>query len=113
MEEESSFIIDPHCHLQYFTNQELSEMISVCQKNNFKYFLSNSTCSNDFDITIQLSEKYPQIIPGIGHHPWYLDSIINNNNWFEEFKSYSEKLSQNNFNHFIGEIGIDGGRPKK
>jgi hypothetical protein len=42
-----------------------------------------------------------------------LESIMNNENWFEEFKAYCEKLTQNNINHFIGEIGIDGGKPKK
>ncbi len=113
MEEEKLFLLDAHCHLQYFTIQEMAEYIPISKSNNINYFLSNSTSSKDFDKTLELSKEYNEIIPGFGYHPWYLEDIINNETWFEEFKPYIEKLIQNNTKFFIGEIGIDGGRPKK
>lgn len=108
-----SFMIDPHCHFQYFSNDEISQIITTCKKENFHYFLTNSTCREDFDTSIELSQNFPEILSGIGHHPWYLESLVENDNWFDDFTEYANKLADKGITFFIGEIGIDGGKPKK
>lgn len=121
------FLIDSHLHLQYFTDEEISFIIKKCfLDSNIRYFLSNSTCSNDFARTINFSELKSSdfincqnkeniiaqiIFPGIGHHPWYLENI--ENDWSDNLEKKIIELEKKNCNFFIGEIGIDGGRPKK
>jgi Tat protein secretion system quality control protein TatD with DNase activity len=109
----NQFWIDPHCHLQYFTQEELINIIAICKEKNLNYFLTNSTCKEDFNQTIEISKTFPGVIPGIGHHPWYLEKMFEKENWFEEYKEYCEQLDMEGVNYFIGEIGIDGGKPKK
>lgn len=111
--ENQKLIIDPHVHFQYFDKHQIAEIISKCEEANFSYFLSNSTNSLDFDKTVQLSKDFKQILPGVGHHPWYLEDLVGKENWFEEFVDYTKKLDEDGVRYFIGEIGIDGGRPKK
>jgi Tat protein secretion system quality control protein TatD with DNase activity len=110
---DSQFWIDPHCHLQYFSREELKIIIGKCNENNLNIFLTNSTCREDFDKTIEISKSCPGVVPGIGHHPWYLEKIVDNENWYDEYKEYCEKLEKEGITYFIGEIGIDGGKPKK
>jgi len=123
----NDFLIDSHLHLQYFTDEEINIIIKKCfLDSNVRFFLSNSTCSNDFERTIKFSElKFSDIInsqnkeniisqiifPGIGHHPWYLENI--DNDWCDFLEKKIIELEEKNCNFFIGEIGIDGGRPKK
>jgi len=123
----SSFLIDAHIHLQYYTNEEVKNIIEKCYKDSeIKYFLTNSTCLDDFDRTFELSafkidEKIAElnkdydlnqiIFPGIGHHPWYLENI--DDNWVEILEKRILDLESKKCNFFIGEIGIDGGKPKK
>ncbi len=107
-----NFFIDPHCHLQYFTIEELTNIIEN-ENANFKYYLTNSTSREDFDKTLEISNKFSKVIPGIGHHPWYLEELVKNDSWFEEFRNFCNSLNDKGINYFIGEIGIDGGKPKK
>ena len=71
--ENDFFYLDAHCHLQYFTEDELSILLKKCKDNYFKYFLTNSTSNLDFNQTLNLSKinlNNQKIIPGIGYHPW-------------------------------------------
>ena len=116
--------------MQYFSSEELNKILEKCfNETDIRYFLTNSTCYDDFEKTINLSyitipEKIlmlkPElntpdkcrIFPGIGHHPWYLENLPEN--WYENFENFiKENLEDKKKKYFIGEIGIDGGRPKK
>jgi len=111
---EEEFLIDAHCHLQYFSDIELEETLINCEKSNIKMLLTNATFNDDFEKTVNIAEKHKvKVIPGVGYHPWYLDTPFTNPNWFDEFKGYIEKLNERGVKYFIGEIGIDGGRVKK
>jgi TatD DNase family protein len=110
---ESDYLIDSHCHLHYFTMEEIHLLLTNCMESNIRYLLTNSTLYEDFDKSFQIHEKYPYVIAGIGHHPWYLQDIANSTSWLEEIKAYSSKLEEKKIKYFIGEIGIDGGKPKK
>jgi Tat protein secretion system quality control protein TatD with DNase activity len=114
---DSDFIIDSHCHLQYFNETELQKIIEESKNGGVKYLLTNATSSKDFDETLKLAKDANTffndliVIPGIGHHPWYLEDI--SETWYDELLKYTNNLEVNNIKYFIGEIGIDGGRPKK
>jgi len=121
------YLIDSHLHLQYFSDDEINTLIQKCNVDgNIKYFLSNSTCDEDFDRTISFSKfklsneicrindsdlEEQIIFPGIGYHPWYLENL--KIDWLENLEKKILFLEKNKHNYFIGEIGIDGGRPKK
>lgn len=123
----TNFLIDSHLHFQYFTDEEIKAIIEQCYKaSDIKYFLTNSTCKEDFERTINISkfeidqnfsknnkdyDLHQIVFPGIGHHPWYLQNIAEN--WLENLEDKIKELEAKQSNYFIGEIGIDGGRPKK
>lgn len=122
--------IDCHCHLQYYSKEELKLVTDSCIQKGFVALLTNSTSLGDFDTTFNLAnENYTiynknnnltktaivktiHIIPGFGYHPWELQYALEHKNWFEEFKSFLGKLPSSQ-KYFIGEIGIDGGKIKK
>lgn len=113
--ENNDYWIDSHCHLHDFQESELDEVLQTCHQYNIKHILTNSTEKENFAKTINISQNSSNIniIPGIGYHPWFLTPILENENWFEEFKKSVNELISNNKTFFIGEIGIDGGKPKK
>ena len=115
--------IDSHCHLQDYTEEELSNILKSCSEINLKTLYSNCTCEEDFqkNLDITLNEELlknnniSKIIYGIGYHPWSLNYPLKNpDTWFNELTRYiNDKLIKNNIKFFIGEIGIDGGKIKK
>lgn len=124
------FLIDNHLHFQYYSDDEIKSIVERCLlKSEIRYFITNSTCKNDFERTIKISqldfsnnsslstlkcETYDLkhvIIPGLGHHPWYLEDL--DENWFENLEENILGLEKKNSPFIIGEIGIDGGKPKK
>ena len=108
------FLIDAHCHFQYFDNEEIGNIITKSKECNITYFLTNSTSFGDFDRTLEIAKSNGSVvIPGIGHHPWYLEPLLEDNEWFDRLKKYVLDLTLYKVNFFIGEIGIDGGKPKK
>jgi Tat protein secretion system quality control protein TatD with DNase activity len=116
MENDIDYLIDSHCHLQYFTEDQIYTIVEKSKESGINYLLTNSTYSQDFDYTFQLAKFANNlfgntIIPGIGHHPWYLEDI--KETWYKDVEDYILNLENSNINYFIGEIGIDGGRPKK
>lgn len=59
------------------------------------------TESGDWKTVLRLSERFLQIIPMIGIHPWQVSG-----NWKESFECL-EKLLQENVHAGIGETGLD------
>jgi len=81
--EDKEFFVDSHCHLQFFSEEELKLVLTKCKENKIKYLCSNSTSDEDFEKTIELVNQSSKnlntnvdvddevvIIPGIGYHPW-------------------------------------------
>lgn len=70
-----NYLIDSHCHLQFFKEDELDSVINNCIEMNMTHLLTNSTSIEDFKQTITISQKYSNkvsIIPGLGYHPWFI-----------------------------------------
>lgn len=120
-------MIDCHCHLQLFRNEEVQSIMSNISKMCIvKFLFTNSTNKNDFNNNSLLSSLYKNIFPSYGIHPWYLKEIYNIYTSINE-GSDEEKLSgiMNEFNieiedrlikkqkFGIGEIGIDALFPIK
>ena len=59
------------------------------------------TGPGDWQTVLRLSERFPQIIPMIGIHPWQVSA-----DWKESFERL-EKLLQENSHAGIGETGLD------
>jgi Tat protein secretion system quality control protein TatD with DNase activity len=113
--EYDDYWIDSHCHLHDYSEEELQTVIPICENYNINFILSNATHEENFSRTLEISSlsNKPKIIPGIGHHPWFLHNIVAYPKWFDDYKQYILKLKDEGKLFFIGEIGIDGGKPKK
>ena len=95
-------IIDSHCHLIHEKNLiSVEEIIYNASKNNVKSFLNIATKSEEFDKSIELSEKYKCIYTSIGIHP-HEASQMNDDiyNKIIEFSNHEKVIG-------IGETGLD------
>ena len=95
-------IIDSHCHLIHEKNLiSVDEIIHNASKNNVKSFLNIATKSEEFDKSIELSEKYECIYTSIGIHPHeatQMNDVIFNN--IINFSNHEKVIG-------IGETGLD------
>jgi len=88
-------LFDAHCHLQppvVFERAAVSgvERMAVC-----------GTSSNDWNQILQRAAEYPQIIPMIGIHPWFVS-----NDWKNSFQTLG-KIVRDVPTSGIGETGLD------
>lgn len=96
---------DFHCHLadKEYNNQEINEIIQICQQQNIIIF-SMSTDFEDYKINLQFTD-FPNVFIGFGIHPYEAHKIILQKDWQEKieeiFKNKPQKLV------FIGEVGLD------
>ena len=95
-------IVDSHCHLIHEKNLiSVDEIIHKASNNNVKSFLNITTKSEEFDRSIELSEKYECIYTSIGIHPHEAtqmnDAIFNK---IIDFSNHEKVIG-------IGETGLD------
>lgn len=88
-------LFDAHCHLQppvVFERAAVSgvERMAVC-----------GTSSNDWNQILQRAAEYPQIIPMIGIHPWFVS-----HDWKNSFQTLG-KILRDVPTSGIGETGLD------
>lgn len=91
---------DTHCHLAAFQSHDRLEdhlfLQCHCQ------FLSVGTSAKDWDRTLELSKRFPQVYSALGLHPWFVD---------EDFESaltlLDDYLSSETGIVAIGEMGLD------
>lgn len=98
---ETDQYFDAHCHLQdlRFENR-IDSIIKKSINKNVTLMCSCGTSEADCDELISLSHQYQCIIPALGIHPWYVDSISQN---------WTDTLEQKVIEHstLIGECGLD------
>jgi TatD DNase family protein len=97
-------MIDVHCHLEqenYSKNRD--EVIDSCKKE-LKAVITCCAHPKDFDLTMQIVEKYKGFVfATVGIHPEYVKEISEN-----EKKEFLEKIKENKDKIVgIGEIGLD------
>ena len=97
-------MIDIHCHLeQKDYDKDREDVIEKCKKE-LKAVITSCAHPKDFDLTLQLSEKYKNFIfASYGIHPEYIKEITE-----KEIEDFLEKVKQNKDKVIaIGETGLD------
>jgi TatD DNase family protein len=93
---------DSHCHLQDERIIQRSEQIiqQACD-DGVAFMLCCGSCESDWDDVAILAQRWKQVIPAFGIHPWYI--ATRSSNWRERLCSYLIEFPEAS----VGEIGLD------
>ncbi|WP_025264079.1 TatD family hydrolase [Wolbachia endosymbiont of Onchocerca volvulus] len=96
-------IIDSHCHLIYFQDNEIPKVISRAKQSGVKILHNICTSIDDIPKLLKISLSYNQIYSSVGVHP--LDATVGNGEFIHvdelvEFTKNQKIIS-------IGETGLD------
>ena len=99
-----TFLVDSHCHLEYFSEEEVEAIISDCNRNNIKYLQNICVETKQFETHIlKYALKYHNVFCSFGTHPCH---VVNNG--FESCDKMFEICNQYNKEIIgIGETGLD------
>src|SRR5688572_9314512 len=64
----------------------------------------NGACEEDWPAVRQLAEKFPQVLPSFGYHPWYLHERTPE--WRQRLTEFLDSVPS-----AVGEIGLDRWKP--
>jgi len=95
--------LDAHLHLQdkRFTD-ERDDYISQALQSGVRFFFCNAISENDWLPVVKLAARYSSIVPFLGIHPWYADSLTKS--WQSRLHRIIDELPGS---AGIGEIGLD------
>jgi len=91
----TSKLVDAHCHLHEFTDQEL---VNYCRDDLLINAVSDDYLSSLR--TLDIVSKCRNVLPSVGLHPWNIGKV----DISKELRSLSELVSRV---RFLGEVGID------
>lgn len=95
-------MIDCHLHLQderlYSQADRIMERL---RKIGVKALVVNGTEPGDWDRVADLAERFPEVIPFFGLHPWKVNGI--GSGWAETLREYLDHFP----NSGVGEVGLD------
>ena len=95
-------IIDSHCHLLHSKSEKkVPDIISHAKLNDVQFLLNISTCPEEFEKNIDISNEYMNVFASIGIHP-HSASLINESNY-----QLMNKLVKNPKVVGVGETGLD------
>jgi TatD DNase family protein len=113
-------LFDAHCHLQDVP--DIESLMARAASAGIERMVCCGTSSKDWNRVLQLATEFPQIIPMIGLHPWFvchsLRSLphhecdeaslasLGSKDWKEHFQTL-EKLLREHPEAGIGETGLD------
>ena len=96
-------IFDSHCHLHDDRISENTDaLINDAVAKGVAGFLSCASGQSNWEKVLSFSQKYHQIIPAFGVHPWYTSDA--ERDWFETLKKFLTQTPS-----IVGEIGLDHG----
>jgi TatD DNase family protein len=95
--------IDVHCHITYYSNEKIKDIIDRARKQNVSIIVENAVDSKDFSRILDLSIKYPEIKAVLGIYP--IDALKLNDEELDEKIEFIRKNSNNII--AIGEVGLD------
>ncbi|GAQ93341.1 TatD-related DNase [Klebsormidium nitens] len=105
MEDRGSHFFDAHCHLQDpRLDGKIDEVLKLASGAGVRWCAVNGTSEDDWDKVRALCEHYPQLLPNLGLHPWYVGQ--RSPNWLEALRERLEQVPE----AAIGEVGLDKGR---
>jgi TatD DNase family protein len=94
-------LFDAHNHLQSERlASQLDELAPQIEASRISAMVVNGTCRADWDRVKEMALRWSWIVPAVGFHPWYLDSLPAD--WRFQLEDFL-----NTFPATIGEIGID------
>ncbi len=93
--------LDAHLHLHdsRFVDQQ-DRLIRDGRQNGIGVFFTNATQEDNWSSTIALSRTYPAVVPFLGIHPWYAETV--NAGWENRLKELVVKHQCG-----LGETGLD------
>ncbi len=101
MSENSIVYYDAHCHLQ---DERLSSWLDQNRESlsagSIRRWVVNGTQPSDWEKVLELGAQFDGVIPSIGLHPWYLNTV--DVGWKETLKSCVDSTMC-----AVGEIGLD------
>ena len=105
-----SFFFDTHCHLQDIGDEEaIADAIKQSVKFNVKRMLCCGTSPSDWAQVAKIADKFEEITPAFGVHPWYAPQVAEQHNWHIQLRNLLEKYPMAS----LGEIGIDRSRHRR
>ncbi|MBF0232436.1 MAG: TatD family hydrolase [Desulfamplus sp.] len=100
----NKFFFDAHCHLQEpEIIGQLDHIISRWKKIGGGTIVCCGTNENDWQSVFDIADKYNNILPCVGLHPWYINEA--SNKWADTLEKYLDQHIKNIGS--IGEIGLD------
>ena len=94
-------LYDAHNHLQdERLKPHIQGIIEAIEQQGVVKMVVNGSCESDWPDVLALAQKYPQVLPSFGYHPWYVNERTER--WRENLVEYLDKVPS-----AIGEIGLD------
>ena len=95
------YLIDTHCHINYIEGLSPVEIVNNAIENGVKKIVVPAANLDDFDIIIELCEKFDNVYGYLGIHPEEISQ------WSDEILDKIKAYTQNKKIVGIGEIGLD------
>ncbi|WP_020589976.1 TatD family hydrolase [Desulfobacter curvatus] len=93
--------IDVHTHLHDpRIIENTPDIVLRAQDAGLETIATCATMEENFGITVQLSEKFSSVVPCLGIHPWFLDTL--SPDWAQNLGQWLEKIPAG-----VGETGLD------
>ncbi|WP_108784185.1 TatD family hydrolase [Wolbachia endosymbiont of Bemisia tabaci] len=96
-------IVDSHCHLIYFSDDEIPKVISRAEQNGVRILHNICISINDIPKLLKISSSYNQVYSSVGVHP--LDANIENGEYIHADELVELTKGQKVIS--IGETGLD------
>jgi TatD DNase family protein len=94
-------LVDAHCHLQDAAfATDLAEVIQRASAGGVCRLVANGTGESDWSRLLELSRRFPQIVPCFGLHPWFVGARTER--WESELERHLDAVPG-----AVGEIGLD------
>ena len=93
--------IDVHTHLHDSRIiEDLPDIVLRAQDAGVETIATCATMEENFGLTVQVSERFSCVVPCLGVHPWFLDTLTPD--WVEYLGQLLEKIPAG-----VGETGLD------
>jgi TatD DNase family protein len=83
-------LYDAHNHLQDERFIEHSSIVADAARVGVARMVVNGSCEEDWPLVRDLAQKFPQVLPSFGYHPWYLRERTAN--WQQRLDRWKSEL---------------------